>query len=105
MSGDIVKINRVLPGLLDRVSDQKPAAPPAKTEGPGFAEELGKLLDATNDAQMEAGKIQEAFLNGEPVELHQVMIKGEQAGLTMDLLLEVRNKLVTAYKDLVTMPM
>ncbi len=104
MSGDIVKINRVLPGLLDGVGGVKPAAP-AKTDGPGFAEQLGKLLDAANEAQLEAGEIQEAFVNGEPVELHQVMIKAEQAGLTMDLLMEVRNKLVTAYKDMVTMPM
>lgn len=104
MSGNIVKINRVLPGLLESVGQSKPPSA-GKTDGPGFAEQLGKLIDATNEAQIESGKIQEAFLSGEPVELHQVMIKAEEAGLTMDLLMEVRNKLVTAYKDLVTMPM
>lgn len=104
MSGSIVKVNHVLPGLLDRIGETKQSSP-TKSDGPGFAEQLGELLDATNEAQLEAGEIQEAFLNGEPVELHQVMIKAEEAGLTMDLLMEVRNKLVTAYKDLVTMPM
>lgn len=104
MSGSIVKVNHVLPGLLDRIGEARQSSP-TKSDGPGFAEQLGELLDATNEAQLEAGEIQEAFLNGEPVELHQVMIKAEEAGLTMDLLMEVRNKLVTAYKDLVTMPM
>ena len=40
-----------------------------------FAEELGKLLDAANTSQLDAARMQDAFMNGEPVELHQVMIK------------------------------
>jgi flagellar hook-basal body complex protein FliE len=38
------------------------------------------------------------------VELHQVMIKAEEAGLATDLLLEIRNKLINAYNQLMNMP-
>ena len=43
-------------------------------------------------------------MNGDPVELHQVMIKAEEAGVAMDLLLEIRNRLLNAYNDLIRMP-
>ncbi|MEE8404551.1 MAG: flagellar hook-basal body complex protein FliE [candidate division Zixibacteria bacterium] len=43
-------------------------------------------------------------MNGDPVELHQVMIKAEEAGLATDLLLEIRNRLISAYNELIRMP-
>ncbi len=63
------------------------------------------MINSVNDAQLDAGEIQEAFLSGDPVELHQLMIKAEEAGIAMDLLLEVRNKLVTAYNQIMSMPL
>ena len=63
------------------------------------------MIGDVNDLQMESAQLQQAFLAGEPVELHQVMIKAEEAGLSMDLLLEIRNKLVNAYNEIIRMPM
>ncbi|MBU2652480.1 MAG: flagellar hook-basal body complex protein FliE [Bacteroidetes bacterium] len=48
--------------------------------------------------------MQQAFLDGEPVELHQVMVKAEEAGIATELLIEIRNKLVDAYSELIRMP-
>ena len=47
----------------------------------------------------------EREMAGEPIELHEVMIRAEQAGVATDLLLEIRNKLVTAYNEVLRMPM
>jgi flagellar hook-basal body complex protein FliE len=63
------------------------------------------LLQSVNGVQNEAAAIQQAYLAGEEVELHQMMIKAEEAGISMDLLLEIRNRLVDAYNDLMKMPM
>lgn len=101
----VTNVRRVIPGLLDQLGNNKPNGASESTSGAGFAEQLGNLLKATNDAQIDSAELQQALMNGEPVELHQVMIKAEEAGLTLDLLLEIRNKLVSAYKDLVRMPM
>ena len=54
--------------------------------------------------QKDSAQLQEAFMNGEPVEIHQMMIKAQEAGISMDLLLEVRNKLVNAYSEIMRMP-
>jgi flagellar hook-basal body complex protein FliE len=69
-----------------------------------FSDQLMGLVDSVNQLQHEAGEAQQALLAGEPVELHDVMIKAEQAGLAMDLLLEIRNRLLTAYNELMRMP-
>ena len=63
------------------------------------------MIDQVNGLQQDAAQIQEAFMSGEPDELHQVMIKAQEAGIAMDLLLEIRNKLGDAYNELMRMPL
>ena len=63
-----------------------------------------RLIQNVNQLHDESGQIQQAFLAGEPVELHQIMIKAEEAGIATDLLLEIRNKLMTAYNEIMRMP-
>ena len=41
---------------------------------------------------------------GQPIELHQVMIAAEKAGIALELLVETRNRLVEAYQELMRMP-
>jgi flagellar hook-basal body complex protein FliE len=43
------------------------------------------------------------FMRGEPVELHQVMAAAEEAGIALEMLVELRNKLTDAYRTLVNM--
>jgi flagellar hook-basal body complex protein FliE len=94
------QINRLVPGLIE-----KPELPrQEKSSGASFGDQLTSLLDSVNDLQSQAGESQQALMRGEDVELHDVMIKAEEAGLAMDLLLEVRNRLVDGYKELIRMP-
>jgi flagellar hook-basal body complex protein FliE len=37
---------------------------------------------------------------GEPVDLHEVMISSEEAGIAFDLMMEIRNKLLDAYQEI-----
>ncbi|MBX2818735.1 MAG: flagellar hook-basal body complex protein FliE, partial [Rhodothermaceae bacterium] len=62
-------------------------------------------LDQVDMAQTEAGKEVEAFIAGEQENLHEVMIKLNQAKLSFHLLTEVRNKMMDTYHELIRMQM
>jgi flagellar hook-basal body complex protein FliE len=101
-----LSVNRLVPGLVERTQDASPrkvALEPAAGQET-FKDLLSNTISSVDGLQNSAAEIQSAFLAGEPVELHQVMIRAEEAGLAMDLLLEVRNKLVAAYSELMRMP-
>ena len=106
MAGVILNPQRLVPGLSDQVVGKLPGvADIVKPNEPKFSDMVSDLIQSVNGLQKDSGSIQQAFLAGEPVELHQVMIKAEEAGLSLDLLLEIRNKLVAAYNEIVRMPM
>jgi len=104
---------RILPGLeapqvASQALSQKPeSANPLSAEGvkkPDFMETLNSFVENVDELGNVADDAGKAFLNGEDIDLHEVMIAGEEAGIAFDLLLEIRNKLVEAYKDLIRMP-
>lgn len=66
---------------------------------------LKSALDTVNTTGKAAGKLALDFETGENnVSLAEVMIAKQKAGLSFQAMLQVRNKLVTAYKDVMTMP-
>ncbi len=105
MSNGIGNINRLVPGLIENLDPKKleSGASEGTSEG-NFTEIFSNMINSVNDLQADAAGLQDAFMAGEPVELHEVMIKAQEAGVAMDLLLEVRNKLVNAYSELMRMP-
>ena len=99
-------ITRLVPGIAQQAGlSPAPAAVTPPQSGEKFTDVLSTLVNSVNDLQSSAAQAQQAMMNGEAVELHQVMIKAEEAGLSMDFLLEIRNKLVNAYNDVMRMPM
>ena len=103
MSGSIGQINGLVPGLESKIGNSRAAVQPE--DKAAFTELLNNLITSVNDLQLDAGKAQELMAAGEAADLHQVMIALEEAGVAMDLLLEIRNKLVDAYQTLMRMPM
>ncbi len=108
MTMTVIPTTRLIPGLIEPVGGKQTlpgVAPGVGVGAPKFTDLLNEFVNSVNQAGQESGQAQQALLAGEPVELHQVMIKAEEAGLSMDLLLEIRNKLLAAYKDIIRMPM
>ncbi|MEA3297377.1 MAG: flagellar hook-basal body complex protein FliE [candidate division Zixibacteria bacterium] len=106
MTANINGIGRLVPGLLEQIGrDQKGSIQTDTKPDSSFTELLTNLVSDVNSLHNESAQIQEAFMTGEPVELHQVMIQAEKAGLATDLLLEIRNRLLSAYTDLAKMPL
>ncbi|NOT35603.1 MAG: flagellar hook-basal body complex protein FliE [Candidatus Eisenbacteria bacterium] len=73
---------------------------PSDASGPSFADVFKRTLSDTSEMQTNAESLIGAFLRGEPVELHQVMAASEEASISLELLVEIRNKLTDAYRTI-----
>lgn len=65
-----------------------------------FGQILEDKLSEVNDKQVSAQEISKQFVEGDDVDVHQVMLSTEEAKLSLDLAIQVRNKLVDAYQEL-----
>lgn len=69
-----------------------------------FSELLTKALNVVNGQQQDAAKLAEAFQKGDPnVQMSEVMVSLQKAGVSFQAMLEVRNKLVSAYQEVMNM--
>jgi flagellar hook-basal body complex protein FliE len=66
--------------------------------GGSFKDLLARGINDASALQDQSKDMIAAFLRGEPVELHQVMAASEEAGIAIELLVEMRNKLTDAYR-------
>lgn len=74
-------------------------------DSPNFAEMMVKAIDVVNDNQKVAADMQKRFEMGDSsVDLAQVMVNSQKASISFQALTEVRNKLLTAYQDIMNMP-
>ena len=68
-----------------------------------FGDTLTKVINEVSDTRDRAGDLVQRFASGENVELHQVMAASEEAGIALDLMIELRNKVVEAYRSVISM--
>lgn len=71
--------------------------------GPSFKDTFTRALNEVSDTRERGAELAQRFANGEQVELHSVMAASEEAGLALDLAIEMRNKVVEAYRSLINM--
>lgn len=105
--------------ILQQNSALQKAAAPTRTDplggalsggGPGnavegnFASTMRGALSEVNSLQEKAGKATEAYERGETTDIAAVMLQREQASVGFQATLQVRNKLLSAYKDIMSMP-
>lgn len=67
--------------------------------GAAFRSILSDSIQQVQNYQATAGKAIEGFLSGENENLHEVALAAQKAELSLDLFLQVRNKLVQAYQE------
>jgi flagellar hook-basal body complex protein FliE len=61
------------------------------------------FVKQVNMEQSESRNMLQDFIEGKGVELHEVMIAGEKAKTSLELLMEIRNKSIDMYKELTRM--
>ena len=79
-------------------------APSQKVQGTGFADAFAKALQDVSDSQKVSGDLSKAFQLDDPtVSLEQVMLAGVRSQIGFQATLQVRNKVVQAYSDVMNM--
>ena len=99
--------NRMLEKGADRFQ-VKPSGLPAMEhlydELPNFTESVKNLLDKVNETQVKSSNLQEAYQRGEDVPLTDVVLGMQKSSLAFEATLQVRNKVLRAYEEIMNMP-
>ncbi|WP_368565466.1 flagellar hook-basal body complex protein FliE [Pseudoxanthomonas sp. UTMC 1351] len=78
----------------------------AVVKAPSFGETLQNAIQGVNTTQKEAGALAQAFELGDPrADLARVMVAAQQSQVAFRATVEVRNRLVQAYQDVMNMPL
>jgi flagellar hook-basal body complex protein FliE len=81
-----------------------PGEVPGAKESGGFGDALKTALTEVNAAQANSSAMSEAYERGEVTDIAAVMLSRQQASIGFEATLQVRNKLLSAYKDIMSMP-
>jgi len=82
-------------------TDGAPADEPAK--GGGFADTLKGALEEVNQTQLRASELSAAYERGEVTDIAEVMLARQEASVAFEATLQVRNKLLNAYQEIMRM--
>lgn len=81
------------------------APPPSQPVATGFGELLKNTINSVNDTQQHAQHLKLGFQSGaSDTNLVEVMIASQKADISFRTMTEVRNKLVSAYQEIMNMP-
>lgn len=88
-----------------RILSQNNIMPETSTvERPNFSKLLSESINQVNDLQHEAIELKTAFEIGDPnIDIPEVMIAVQKASLSFEAVTEVRNKLLSAYQEVMNM--
>lgn len=91
-------------GLPEQIAPHlKPSAEEAKSSDLSFKDLLSGLVKEVDSLQKDADQSIKGLATGETTDIHDVTIKMEEAGVAFDLMMEIRNKLVKAYQEVLKM--
>jgi flagellar hook-basal body complex protein FliE len=76
---------------------------PAQAPGAGFADTLTTALRQVSAVQERSSQMQVAYERGQVTDIAQVMLARQEAGVAFEATLQVRNKLLNAYQDIMRM--
>lgn len=99
---DIQRINSLL--SLEPSLKRSEQTTPVEGEG-SFAKLLDRALQQVEQDQRTANEMGEKLATGEVDDIAQVMIASERANLSLGLAVQVRNKVIEAYQEIMRMPL
>ena len=90
-------------GNVDTLQGVQAAQATQAVQGVGFGDLLNQFVGEVNDKQIASGQAVNDLLAGKDIPLHQAMIAMQEAGVAFQLMVEVRNKLLEGYQELMRM--
>ena len=91
--------HRVDPGMAERPLVVRGE----QLEGKDFSDLVKTFVGDVNELQFKSGHAIDMLVTGEAADVHQVMVAVEQAGIALDLMLELRNRVMEGYQELMRM--
>lgn len=98
-----MKVFDAIQAGVPRVSQLTQAEPINKNNSSQFKDLLTNAIQQVNEQQIESRKLTEKLITGEVTDLHEVMIAAEKASISLNLTVQVRNKVVEAYQEIMRM--
>jgi flagellar hook-basal body complex protein FliE len=96
VSSDSISVRQGSPGSLGEAG-----APDVK--GGGFLETLSRTLEEVNDEQLKADQSIKDIVAGKSKNIHETMLQIQKAELSLKTMMQVRNKILEAYKEIMRM--
>ena len=89
-------------GMEGLVGMQPPSTvlPHQQAKGQSFVDLLKGAVEQVNAIQHESGRLEDSVARGESMNIHQAIITGEKAGLSFQLMMQIRNKMLDAYQEI-----
>jgi flagellar hook-basal body complex protein FliE len=103
MAVDALSMQTLLPAMTGTPAPGAAAGAAPAAAGGGFTESLNKMLTAVDETAGTANTAVADMLTGKG-DVHTAMIALQRAEMTLQLTVQIRNKLVTAYQDVMRMP-
>jgi flagellar hook-basal body complex protein FliE len=101
MRSAIVEQNQALLRAAGRAASE---TAPSESGPQNFAASIDQALKQVSDQQGRASALSESYERGETHDIVNVMIERQKASLGFEMTLQVRNKLLSAYRDIMNMP-
>ena len=92
---------------LSRANDTPSGSPiggATQSSPTSFVDTLQGALRDVNQTQQRAGELSAAYERGDTVDIARVMMARQEASVSFEATLQVRNKLLSAYRDIMSMP-
>ena len=90
---------------VEATSNRSAEIPAVNTSSSNFGDMLKDAVSKVNDIQLESGDMKKRFeLGDSSVTLAETMIASQKAGVAFDATVQIRNKFVEAYKEIMSMP-
>lgn len=94
-----LNVNQVLPTQSNSTDVKATPYEAQKT----FGETLKEAISAVNDKQIQSDQLTTRLVNGDDVDLFEVMVAAQKASVTLNATIEVRNKVIEAYQEIMRM--
>lgn len=96
-------VSNILPGISAIPSVPGSGNNEQDSSKVNFGQMLNKALDNVNQLQQNADNSTKLFMAGKIDDLHTMMIEGQKADLALQFTLQVRNKILDAYNEIMRM--
>ena len=99
-----IQLNNAVSTIFTQTNPKSTSTTPYEAQN-SFASVLKKSIEEINTTQQESAVMTQKLVLGENVDIHNVMITSQKASITLQAAMEIRNKAIEAYQEMMRMNM